>query len=64
MRPSIGRNPRRLTLALLGTLAVAVLSRVRRRRPAPVMHGLVLADEERFVELCQQITGTRRGGKQ
>ncbi|WP_127151619.1 hypothetical protein [Streptomyces lydicus] len=64
-RPSAGRDPRRLAFALLGAFALAALCRARaRRRPTPVIHRLVAADEMRFTALCQQITDARRGVEQ
>ncbi|MCX4677639.1 hypothetical protein OG413_20420 [Streptomyces sp. NBC_01433] len=58
-RPSTGRTPRQLILALFEAFASSVMRRTdRHRRRAPVMHRLVSADEQRFTELCQQFTGT------
>jgi hypothetical protein len=60
VRPIIGRYPRHLAIAFLGALALTCLRRARlRRRPTPVMHCLVAAEDQRFAELCQQITYAR-----
>ncbi|MGW3957326.1 hypothetical protein ACWEKM_42060 [Streptomyces sp. NPDC004752] len=64
-RPSAGRDPSRLAFALFAALALAAVCRVQsRRRPTPVIHRLVAADEMRFAALCQQITDARRGVEQ
>jgi hypothetical protein len=62
-RPGTGWTLRRLGLTL-GTLALAVLRGARRRRrPSPVIHSLVAADELRFAELCQQLAARRGVGQ-
>ncbi|AKN68738.1 hypothetical protein QR97_02005 [Streptomyces sp. PBH53] len=65
MRSSAGRYPRHFAITFLGTL---VLTGLRwawlRRRPTPVMHCLVAAEEQRFAELCQQITHAGPGVQQ
>ncbi|CAL9360012.1 hypothetical protein SUDANB105_00644 [Streptomyces sp. enrichment culture] len=59
-RPGAGRNPRRCAIALSGAFALAALRRAwLHRRPTPVMHRLVAAEEHRFTELCQQISRIR-----
>lgn len=60
---SAGRNCRR-ALAILGALALASLCRSRRRLPIPAMHRLVVAEEQRFAELCHQLTHARLRGAQ
>ncbi len=62
-RPSTGRDTRRIILAALCALTPAGLRRSPRRRPPPVIHGLVAA-ESRFAELYLQIAHTRRKGAQ
>lgn len=55
----------RTPLTDIGHRPLAALRRFRsRRRPTPVMHRLVAAEEQRFAELCQQITAARRGAEQ
>nr|WP_186338019.1 hypothetical protein [Streptomyces incarnatus] len=57
------RNGKRRPHSLATVLAV--LRQIRRqRRPTPVMHGLVAADERRFADLCHVITLVRPGAGQ
>lgn len=57
MRPSAGR-----LLILVGCALLATLRWLKdQQQPSPAMQQLAAAEEQRFAQLCQQITHARQG---